>query len=73
MEIFFLDRLSISISHVREQLQSLWKRKVVDLLFEDLLLLSQQDDEDPRAKEDKGWTAVTTVKESTTHLGKSSA
>lgn len=48
------ERLSSSISHVRKQLQSLWRRKVVNLLFEDLLLLSQHEDEDPRAKEDKG-------------------
>ena len=45
----------------------------MNLLFEDLLLLSQQDDEDPRAKEDKGWTTETTVKGSSTHLGGSRA
>ena len=42
----------------------------MNLLFEDLLLLSQQEDEDLRAKEDKGWT---TVKGSSTHLGESRA
>ena len=70
--VFFV-RLSSSISHVRKQLQSLWRRKVVNLLFEDLLLLSQQEDEDPRAKEDKGWTTEITVKGSSTHLGESRA
>lgn len=48
------ERLNTSISHVRMQLQSLWKRKVVNLLFEDLLILSQVDDKDSKTKEDKG-------------------
>lgn len=53
---FFLSvcRMNNSIPHVRKQLQSLWRRKVVNLLFEDLLIISESENNDLKNKDDKG-------------------
>lgn len=56
------DRLNSSITHVRKQLQSLWRPKVVNLLFEDLLVISNGENQAPKEKEDKGnrkpWSLI---------------
>ncbi|KAL9980647.1 hypothetical protein ACROYT_G009257 [Oculina patagonica] len=56
------DRLNNSIPHVRKQLQSLWRRKVVNLLFEDLLILSESENNETKNKEEKGnkkpWSRI---------------
>lgn len=52
----YCHRLNSSITHVRKQLQSLWRPKVVNLLFEDLLVISNGENQTPKEKEDKGLT-----------------
>ena len=47
-------RLNNSIPHVRKQLQSLWRRKIVNLLFEDLLIISESENNELKNKDDKG-------------------
>ena len=51
---FAFDRLNSSISHVRQQLQSLWSRKVVNLLFEDLMVMTETENQEAKNREDKG-------------------
>ena len=51
---FSFDRLNSSISHVRQQLQSLWSRKVVNLLFEDLMVMAETENQEAKNREDKG-------------------
>lgn len=51
---FSFDRLNSSISHVRQQLQSLWSRKVVNLLFEDLMVMTETENQEAKNREDKG-------------------
>ena len=54
-ELFFaFHRLNSSISHVRQQLQSLWSRKVVNLLFEDLMVMTETENQEAKNREDKG-------------------
>lgn len=48
------ERLNSSISHVRQQLQSLWSRKVVNLLFEDLMVMTETENQEAKNREDKG-------------------
>ena len=47
-------RLNNSIPHVRKQLQSLWRRKIANLLFEDLLIISESENNELKNKDDKG-------------------
>ena len=51
---FSFHRLNSSISHVRQQLQSLWSRKVVNLLFEDLMVMTETENQGAKNREDKG-------------------
>ena len=51
---FSFDRLNSSISHVRQQLQSLLSRKVVNLLFEDLMVMTETENQEAKNREDKG-------------------
>ncbi|XP_020631796.1 ubiquitin-protein ligase E3B-like isoform X1 [Orbicella faveolata] len=56
------ERLNNSIPHVRKQLQSLWRRKAVNLLFEDLLIISESENSELKNKDDKGnkkpWSRI---------------
>ena len=51
---FFFHRLNSSICHVRQQLKSLWSRKVVNLLFEDLMVMTETENQETKNREDKG-------------------
>ncbi|PFX16681.1 Ubiquitin-protein ligase E3B [Stylophora pistillata] len=54
--------LNISIPHIRKQLQSLWRQKVVNLLFEDLLVIGEGESSEGKSKDDKGiwkpWSRI---------------
>ena len=53
-----------SIPHVRKQLQSLWRRKVVNLLFEDLLIISETENNELKNKDDKGLSKLHKISDS---------
>lgn len=67
------EQLNNSIPHIRKQLQSLWSQKVVNLLFEALLVISEGESNEVKSKDDKGnWKPWSRIGRGRSRCGQSS-